>query len=84
MDLLLKIINVLTELFVFTLVLGVMALFALHVVDRTQTRRSLRRYLRILAAQHLSAMHSYGNADHWASCAALRRRKVVFQIGTAN
>jgi hypothetical protein len=49
MDLLLKIADVLTELFVFMLGLGVMALFALYVVDRTQTRHSLRRNFPVLA-----------------------------------
>ena len=49
MDLLLKIADVLTELFVFTLGLGVMVLFALYVVDRKQLRHSLLRNFLVFA-----------------------------------
>ena len=49
MDLLPKIADMLIELFVFMLGLGVMALFALYVVDRTQTLHSLRRNFPVLA-----------------------------------
>ena len=49
MELLLKIANVLTELFVLALGLGVMFVIAMYVVDRTQTRHSLRRNFPVLA-----------------------------------
>ena len=49
MELLLKIATVLTELFVLALGLGVMFVIAMYVVDRTQTRHSLRRNFPVLA-----------------------------------
>ena len=49
MDLLLKIADVLTELLVLMLGLGVMALFALRVVDRKRMRHSLRWNFPVLA-----------------------------------
>lgn len=49
MDLLLQIADVLTELFVLVLGLGVLVVIALYIVDRTQTRHSLRRNFPVLA-----------------------------------
>ena len=49
MDLLLQIAQVLTELFVLALGLGVLVVIALYIADRTQTRHSLRRNFPVLA-----------------------------------
>jgi glutamate synthase domain-containing protein 2 len=49
MDLLLQIADVLAELFVLVLGLGVLVVIALYIVDRTQTRHSLRRNFPVLA-----------------------------------
>ena len=49
MELLLRIATVLTELFVMALGLGVMFVIVMYVVDRTQTRHSLRRNFPVLA-----------------------------------
>ena len=49
MDLLLQIAQVLTELFVLALGLGVLVVIALYINDRTQTRHSLRRNFQELA-----------------------------------
>ena len=49
MDLFLNIVFLLTELFLLLLGMGVLTVIALYVVDRTQTRHSLRRNFPVLA-----------------------------------
>ena len=49
MDLVLNIVFLLTELFLLLLGMGVLTVIALYVVDRTQTRHSLRRNFPVLA-----------------------------------